>query len=527
MGDVFIKLSVEEKQAVEAMRRVAKEQDGIAEAVKKANDEWKKWERSMESAGKAGEQAMQATKNSTQPTTNALTEMNSGLEVIKKTVGVLGDAFERELARMETKVRNFLQTSEALRAGMALAGGVELMPEVRKELVKAGGGRFTEQQMATLFTSISQAGGSEVGLQTKLEATREAATADRAGFSTEDFGKTFVELRKTAMKDLDSSDVGDATAKILTETQGKGLDTGQVRVMNRLMASAKARGIPAKQAAIQALELIMSASRNEEDSKGLSKLVDEGERTITESDYKGHEELSPEDESRKKQIGEERRSIDARQLSIEQSAKGGKLSRAQSREMGELRNQDRALSLELSTLGARKISVQTPDQARLERLAQIPQEQRLNAMLDDPTLAPDAMRARVRNLAEGMQSGELQDAMEGDFFGSRLAAGMQMQNSSAVGMALERKRRADVKKAYQLSNPNAEDAARAANLAEGEQRMQSDTAEGAALRALDAIPGTSSLMRAKLSGLGEFEGRRSTLVEIAPTRPVVSRNGGN
>jgi hypothetical protein len=522
MGDVFIKISAEEKQAVDAIMRVVRAQNEIVPSAKKATEAWKEMEKQTNDAAKRGQEAMANTKG-------VLLNTLPALGAVTAAVGTLGQVFDKEFERMTQKVQNFIENASALKKSLALSGEMELMPEVKKQLYALGRGRFDEKQMGAIFGAVQEQGGDELSMQQKLEAVGEATLSERAGKDPIAFAKAFAELRKNAPGQMSKDDLSEVTSEFLKANKGKGPDDTQSRLLNRWMAGAKASGASEQDAWQQGMGLLIGAAKGDESAKTIASLLEESDKTIEPGQYKGSETLSPENEARKKSIQAQRLDIDAQQLAINQAAKGGKLSRGQQATMNNLRLQDQALSLELGQIDSSKTTTQTADQQRLERLSKFEAgPARLAAMMKDPSLASDSTRLALQNVMDNGGGVNVNDIINGREYGGQLATGLRTQNSSRVEMANERARRANVRKAYQMSNPSAADAQAVANSAEYEERMASDTLEGGALRAMDVIPGMSSLARAKGRDLGtESETAKAIPVTIKTTRPVVSRNGGN
>lgn len=123
------------------------------------------------------------------------------------------------------------------------------------------------------------------------------------------------------------------------------------------------------------------------------------------------------------------------------SARSSESSRARESLEGIL---DVEVSDDLRKKGKRTPKRLTDEERRQLRLSEIPEADRLNAVLKDPTLAPAANRRMVTNLSSDLTQDESLNALRGDAFGRQQAEFKKLENTNVDMYRMKRQRLADI-----------------------------------------------------------------------------------
>ena len=556
-NDVIFKLSAEESQAVQAFLRVVDAQKKVEDGAKRVKDEVQKAGTAMEQSGQKGANTHATFNQWMERNSASAGKMSEGLGGMTNKIAGMGGAalvaaaaYDVMVSRLENVIKNAAKLADIqkdLQSTLANTGELSMLPGVREKLRALSGDTMNDKQAAALFATISQQGGTEMSMADKLETFGQAVTAQRAGLNAEGFAKTFAELRKGAFGNIVTEDLASITTKVLEQTGGKGLDENDIKFLNRSVAGGAAIGLDSAQAGGQALEMILAAKRGGEGGKVLTSLLEESSREIRAEDLEGKAELSAADKDRAKAIDAQRTELREKTLALEkqdfalqqqaEGREGGVRKRIEkerekiSLQQKQLSLQDADLAMEAGRINDRKVKVQSPEQMRLQALAELAPEERLQAMMLMPEkYAPASMQTAVRNLRANSMTGEIDAAVTGDLFQQRQDDMIRLEHFDGITREVNDTERMRNRSDQKRLNLNARQLRTVRQAEATDREIEDAVGSGWVGSALKKFAGAAHAIGNAGDDLNEYYNKPRPVQVInmpQPVREVVRMNGGN
>lgn len=409
-GDVVMKFDANTSTFVSNVLKARQELLAAADNARKFGDEAAKAGDKAEHAGERSAKGFEFMRGAAEKVAPSMLEVTTALGATVIAADLVKETITNSMERSAEKANDLRGKILDLNAALAAGGQSKAAPEVREKLEEMsrgsiGGREVIPQEAYAAYGTISRNLGAKADTDTKLKATHAAMLA-RAG----------------QMDEAGATDVGVNFAQLARERKPgggfEGYNDEQLQDLAHQVTTIKPGGLSDKDLRFlarskdkkQAIGLLFGAAQSDESARALSSIQQAAE-----------EDISP----------------------------------------GEVAK----LQKEKRKMGAK--AFKDSDAERKLRLSQIPQDQRMGAMLDDATLAPQADRLALHNLAEGMRRVPEQQSLSG--------LAQQAQSSAAPGDALQRTyERAEAKRQRNLEKDAEDDLRKQTQRTFREEQFETD-----------------------------------------------------